>query len=184
MPVRLSLVAVLLFSVACGRETSTTTDTSSASTQTTASSSPAPAPPAAPTKRDVCAMLSADELKSAAGMNGADQGKPSTSGGADVCTWFSSDGKGLVVQVFPYSSSYESARSAFEGLYETKSSELSGVGEKAYFLSGKTGPMATATLVAAKGQTPISVQVMGGSGNDESRKTEATNVANVLLGKL
>jgi hypothetical protein len=182
MSLRLPLVvcaAVLL--TACKGETTTTTTTNAQTTQTTAA---APATPAAtPASRDVCAMLSAEELKSAANLTAA-EGKASKSGGADVCSWFGDGGKALVVQVFPYASSYDDSREAFEGLYNTKASDLSGVGDKAFFMNGKTGPMATTTLVAAKGTTPISVQVMGGSGDDASRKTEASRVATLLLSKL
>ena len=181
MLLRISLAVSLLALAACKSETTTTTNTpASSEPTTTAASTP---PPAAPASRDVCAMLSADELKTAAGIEGA-EGKKSTSGGADVCSWFGSDGKALVVQVYPYASSYNGARDAFEGLYNTKGQDLSGVGDKAFFMNGKTGPIATTTLVAQKGQTPVSVQVMGGSGNDEGRKEEAMNVAQALLGKL
>ena len=183
MLLRISLAVSLVALAACQSETTTTTNTPTPDATTTVASTTTTPPPAAPTSRDVCAMLSADELKTAANLNAA-EGKKSTSGGADVCSWFSSDGKALVVQVFPYASSYNNSREAFEGLYNTKAQDLSGIGDKAYFMNGKTGPMATTTLVAQKGSTPISVQVMGGSGNDNGRKQEATDVANLLLGKL
>lgn len=181
MLLRLSLVVAMVVLAACQSETTTTTSTPTPSATATTASTPAATATAA--SRDVCGMLSAEELKSAANLENA-EGKASTSGGADVCSWFGAGGKALVVQVFPYSSSYDNSRDAFEGLYDTKAQDLSGVGEKAFFMNGKTGPMATTTLVAQKGQTPISVQVMGTSGDDNSRKQEATNVANLLLGKL
>ena len=184
MSLRISLCVLLL--AGCQSESTTTTTTNetastetTAATATTASTTPAPAAPAG---RDVCAMLSADELKTAAGVVG--EAKSSKSGGADVCTWMGSDGKSVIVQVYPYASSYESARSAFEGLYDTKATSLSGVGDKAFNMNGKTGPFQTATLVTQKGTTPVSVQVMGMSGNDASRTKDATAVAQVILSKL
>jgi hypothetical protein len=143
---------------------------------------PAAAPVAAPTPpagRDVCAMLTADELK-AFGIS--DAGKPSKSGGADVCTWMTAGGA-AIVQVYPYASAYEGARKAFEGLYKTTAEELSGLGDKAFAIEGKTGPMQTTTITAQKGTTPISVQIMGGA--DRAKlKTQTTDLTRTVLGKL
>ena len=166
--------ALILMSVliaACGRETATET-----------AATPPPATTVAK-ERNVCEMMTIDEIKTAAGIEEA-VGQSSKSGGADVCTWSGSGGKMLVVQVFPYASSYDDSRKAFEGLYGGTAADVTGVGEKAFFLPGKTGPIATGTLVAQKGSTPISVQVMGGSGDDKTRQGEATAIAHVILGKL
>ena len=166
--------ALILMSVliaACGRETTTETAATPPPTTTVAK------------ERNVCEMMTIDEIKTAAGIDEA-VGQSSKSGGADVCTWSGTGGKMLIVQVFPYASSYDDSRKAFEGLYGGTASEVTGVGEKAFFLPGKTGPIATGTLVAQKGSTPISVQVMGGSGDDKTRQGEATAIAHVILGKL
>src|SRR5688500_6147421 len=104
MLLRTSLAVSLLALAACSSETNSNTNTNTPSADaTTTVASNSSAPPAAPTSRDVCAMLSAEELKTAANLEGA-EGKKSTSGGADVCSWFGSDGKALVVQVYPWSS--------------------------------------------------------------------------------
>jgi hypothetical protein len=137
-----------------------------------------PAPAAA---RDVCAMISADELKTATRIDGA--GKQSTSGGADVCTWFGSEGNAAVVQVYPSAASYEQSRSAFEGLYDTKAENVSGVGEKAFYIDAATGSMPTGTMSAAKGTSAVSVQIMGGT-DAAARKRDATALTNLVLSKL
>lgn len=170
MALRISLVVLLVFAAACQQERSTDTA--------------APARPAAsaPTARDVCGMLTMDELKTAAGLTEA-TGQSSKSGGADVCTWTAS-GRSVIVQVFPYASSYDSARTTFEGQYGAAAEDVTAVGDKAFFIDGKTGQFPTGTLVAQKGSTPVSVQVMGGTGDAATRKGEATAIAHVILGKL
>ena len=75
------LLVALVLITACQRETATT--------------SPSPTPAAA--RPDVCAMLTVDELNTAAGLKDA-TGQSSTSGGADVCTWTDGTGKTVVVQ--------------------------------------------------------------------------------------
>src|SRR5687768_12567211 len=104
MALRVLLVVLLVFAAACQSETATDTST------------PRPTTSAAPAPRNVCDMLTVDELKTAAGLDGA-TGQSSQSGGADVCTWFGSSGKAVIVQVFPSASSYDQSRSSFEGLY-------------------------------------------------------------------
>ena len=170
---RLLLVILMLFAAACRQETATETPTP-APTATTASEAPS---------QTVCDMLTMDELKTAAGVDGG-VGESSSSGGAEVCTWTGTNGKVVIVQVFPSASSYDSARSSFEGLYGTTAQDLPGVGDKAYYIDGSTGRMPTGTLVAQKGQKPVSVQVMGGTGSAEIRRGEATAVAHLILGKL
>ncbi|HUP43946.1 MAG TPA: hypothetical protein VM779_00380, partial [Thermoanaerobaculia bacterium] len=61
---------------------------------------------------------------------------------------------------------------------------VTAVGDKAFFIAGNTGTVPTGTLVAQKGSTPVSIQVMGGTGDPATRKAEATAVAHVILGKL
>lgn len=163
------LGVILILAAACQSETSTT-------------SAPPPRP-AAPAQRDICGLVTMDELKTAAGLTEA-TGQSSKSGGADVCTWTGSNGKVVIVQVFPSASSYDDSRRSFESLYSATAEEVSGVGEKAFFIDGKTGSLATGTLVAQKGSTPVSVQVMGGTGDPATRKGEATAVAYVILGRI
>lgn len=174
MLLRCVLALLLLLTVACQQETATETDTVNTATQSTATTAP---------QQKVCDMLTMDELKTAAGVEGG-VGESSTSGGADVCTWTGTNGKVVIVQRFPGASSYDQARSSFEGLYAAKAQEVTGVGEKAYYIDGATGRMPTGTLVAQKGSMPISVQVMGGTGTPETRRGEATAVAHLILGKL
>lgn len=145
-------------------------------------SAPAPAPTPAQTARDVCAMVSADAVEAATGIKVA--GTKSTSGGAEVCTWITPSGKAAIVQVYPYASSYEQSREAFEGLYATDSKELQGLGDKAFAIAGKTGRIDTATVTTAKGTTPISVQVMEAGRDAATLESEATALARVVLDAL
>ena len=168
-------VALLLVLAACAESAQEETETSADT----------PAPAAAPqaaapaSSRNACEVLTAEELKEKAGIEGA--GQPSVSGGADVCSWYSPSGN-LVLQLFPYASSYDNARTAFEDLFETKASPLSGVGDKAYYLTGKLSNMDTGTLVAAKGDKSISVQMLAG---DAARhKTQLSELANLVLSKI
>ena len=126
-------------------------------------------------------MVTAEELKTATKIEGA--GTPSTSGGAAVCTWYGGGGA-AILQVYGSASAYESSRTAFEGLYGGKTADLPGVGDKAFFIEGKTGPMSTATLSATKGSNAISVQVMGTGSDAAARKQAATDLAKVVLTKL
>ena len=177
---RLIALAAILLSAACTKtETTTNTSTPTASSETAAPATPPPAP--APASRNVCEIVSADEVKTATGIEGT--GAPSKSGGADVCSWFGGAGA-AIVQVYGSSSAYESSRSAFEGLYGGKTAELSGVGEKAFFIDGKTGQMPTATMSAASGSNVISVQVMSMGMDAAARKKAATELAKVVLTKL
>ena len=170
MALRVSLLVLLVLAAACQPESSTDT------------SAPAQPTATAPAERDVCGMLTMDELKTAAGLTEA-SGQSLKSGGADVCTWTAS-GRSVIVQVYPYASAYDSARSAFESQYGATAEEVTAVGDKAFYIDGKTGQFATGTLVAQKGSTPISVQVMGGTGDAATRKGETTAIAHVILGKL
>lgn len=154
MASRLFLVAILILVGACRSETST---------------EPPPASTADAGPRDVCSMLTVDELNTAAGMRDA-IGESSTSGGADVCTW-TAGGKSVVVQVFPSSASYDQARAA-------TAEDITGIGDKAFYMSD------TGTLVAMKGSTPISVQIVGAGGDAAMRKGEATAIAHLILGKV
>jgi hypothetical protein len=176
----IAAVAVVL-AVGCAREQATDAGNADATSTAASTTTPAAPPPAAAAKRDVCTMLSAEEVKTATGIEG--KATPSTSGGADVCTWMSNAGKSAIVQLYPYASSYENSREAFEGLYKTKSEELSGLGDKAFFVGGKTGPFESATISAMKGSNAISVQVLG-MGDAATLKNEATALTQVVLGKM
>jgi hypothetical protein len=61
---------------------------------------------------------------------------------------------------------------------------VTAVGDKGYYIDGKTGSFPTGTLVAQKGSIPVSIQVMGGTGDAATRKGETTAIAHVILGKL
>ena len=175
----IAIAVIVLFAACTKTETTTTTETTAPSSETTTSAPPPVA--AAPASRNVCEIVSAEELKTATGIEGA--GAPSKSGGADVCSWFGGGGA-AVLQVYGSASAYESSRSAFEGLYGGKTAELSGVGDKAFFIDGKTGQMPTSTMSAAKGSNVISVQVMSMGMDAAARKKAATELAKVVLTKL
>ncbi|HEU4522849.1 MAG TPA: hypothetical protein VFT12_12655 [Thermoanaerobaculia bacterium] len=170
--VRIALIfTALLMAAACQPET--TTETAGGATPTSTATA----------DRDVCSMATMDELQTAAGLVSA-TGMSSESGGADVCTWTGENGKIVVAQVFPSASSYDSARQAFESQYGGTAEDVSAVGDKAFFIGGNTGRVPTGTLVAQKGSTPISIQVMGGTSDVAQRRNEAVAVAHVILGKL
>ena len=169
MALRISLIVLLVLAAGCQQESSTDVTTTGQ-------------PAAAVAERDVCGMLTMDELKTAACLDAA-TGQSSKSGGADVCTWTAS-GRSVIVQVFPGATAYDSARTAFESQYSATAEDVTAVGDKGYYIDGKTGSFPTGTLVAQKGSTPVSVQVMGGTGDAATRKAEATAIAHVVLGKL
>lgn len=169
MSFRRSAVVLALVIAACQSETTSDTNPPRATLSTT--------------ERNVCDMLTVDDLKTAAGLDTA-TGQSSKSGGADVCTWTGTSGKTVIVQVFPFASSYDEARPTLESLYATTAEDVTGIGEKAYFVSGSTGALPTGTLVVAHGSNPISVQVMAGDGDAATRKGEATAVAYLILGTL
>ena len=169
-------LALLCAVAACAKpeeEVATTADTAVETSQ------PAAPQTASASSQKACEVLTPAELKETTGIEGT--GTPSVSGGADVCSWYSPNGN-LVLQLFPYASSYEDAREAFEGLFETKAAAHTGVGDKAYYLSGKMSGMDTGTLVAAKGAKSISVQMIAGEG--AKHKAQLTDVANLVLSKM
>ena len=180
-PALVAAVALLLVSGCAGEQASPAPADQAVTTTASTNEPPAAVPVAPAASRDVCAMISADELKTATGIEG--NAAPSKSGGADVCTWTSARGKSAIVQVYPTSSAYENSRSAFEGLYNAKSEDLTGIGDKAFFIAGKTGPFDTATISATKGTGVVSVQVMG-MGDSAAFRNEATELTKVVLGKL
>jgi len=171
MNVRAAVLISALLLTACGSETSTD------------SGAPAAARPAPAAPRDVCGMLTMDELKTAAGLVEA-TGQSSKSGGADVCTWMGTGGKGVIVQVHSSANDYESGRKTYQEFYKTTAEEVPAIGEKAYYMYSKGAAMGTATLVTQKGSTPVSVQVLSATGDANTSKGEATAVAHVILGKL
>ena len=120
---------------------------------------------------NVCAMMTMEQLQTAAGLAQA-PGMSSQSGGADACTWTGEDGKSVIVQIFPSATSYDQMRQQLGGTPE----DVTAVGDKAFFVND--------TLVAQKGSTPVSVQIAGGTGTPETRKGEAIAVAFVILNQL
>jgi hypothetical protein len=109
--------------------------------------------------RDACAVVSLDEIREATGIE-ATSGMASTSGAAKVCTWTGADGTTAVVQLFQAPGSFEGARAAFEGLYETQVESVD-LGDGAFFIEGVTGQIPTATVAVQKGTETVTVQVMG-----------------------
>ncbi|HUP49563.1 MAG TPA: hypothetical protein VNA04_12320 [Thermoanaerobaculia bacterium] len=86
-----------------------------------------------------------------------------------ISRWTGEDGKVVIARVFPSAANYEVARQAFQAQYGGTPEEVDNVGEKAFYISGATGPLQTGTLVAQNGSTPVSVQVMGASGGCRTR---------------
>jgi hypothetical protein len=179
--VRVCMVLAVAAALGCAK-TEDAPNSEAAVDAATPAGAPAGTPPAAApaTSRDVCAMISADELKTATRIDGA--GTKSKSGSADVCTWYGGGGA-AIVQVYPGTASYEQSRSAFEDLYDKKAEDLSGVGERAFYVDAATGSMPTGTLSAVKGNGTISVQIMGGT-DAAARKKDVIALANVVLSKL
>jgi len=143
-----------------------------------ASATPTPIPSARPA---ACSTVSADRLEK---LGYSSEGKSSTSGGADVCTWMGDGGSSLIVQIFPTASHHEHAREQFESFFGAKADSLSGPGDDAFYIPGKTGPLLTATVGAKKGQTAISVQTLAMSGQAEALKATAVDVTRDILEKL
>jgi hypothetical protein len=176
---RAGLILVVALALGCAKKEEAQ-DAAATGDAATPAAAPAPAAPAPAASRDVCALISADELKSATRIEGA--GTKSTSGGADVCTWYGGGGA-AIVQVYPSAGSYEQSRSAFEDLYDKKAEDVSGVGERAFYIDAATGSMPTGTLSAVKGNGAISVQIMGGT-DAAARRKDVIALANVVLSKL
>lgn len=181
-----AFIALLTSGLACKEE---------ATAPTTPERAPAMAPSGAPVpttpladappaqaKRDPCELISAADVKTATGIEA--EGKPSRSGGASVCTWMGADGKSAIVQIFPTEAHYDKAKSAFEAQYKGTSDAVQGMGDKAFVITGNTGPLPTATYVAQKGSTPISVQVMALGGDTSTLKSQAETLAQTVIGKL
>jgi hypothetical protein len=140
-----------------------------------------PAPPAAGA-REVCGMLSVEEVSAATGVAGECQA--ATSGGAQVGTWTDASGKSAIVQVHQTAARYEESRQAFESLYGGTAEELPDVGDQAFVIGGRTGPMPTATVGALQGATPISVQVMAMGGDPATLREQAIALTRTVLARL
>lgn len=177
-----ALLAVLACLGACAREESSPNSPTSTSPRVVeaapAAAAPEPAPAPAPS-RDACKSVSLEKLKALTGVDG--EGTPSKSGGADVCTWTSASAKSAILQIYPSTSFYDRSREAFEGLQKQKAEDLSGLGDRAFYVGGKVSVMETATVSAQKGNTVISVQVMEMQGAGAALKAEATALTKEVL---
>jgi hypothetical protein len=139
------------------------------------------APPAATAPTDACTLASADEVRETAGVAGP--GVSARSGGASVCTWSDEAGRSAVVQLFRDPADFERAREAFEGMYGA-ASPLPGVGDDAFVLGGRTGPIPTATVAARAGDSVVSVQVMAMDGAEATLRDQAVALTRVVVGRL
>lgn len=141
---------------------------------------PAPSPAPVVVRRDACALLEADELAAVVGEVQA--GTPSSSGGAAVCTWSSATGRTVVLQAFPGPDAYDRSRETFESFYESTATAVTGLGDAAFFIGGRTSSMPTATVVArAPSGGVVSVQVMSMSGEPEALRAPAVELARAAL---
>lgn len=140
----------------------------------------APRPPPAASAPAACTLLSAEELKK---FDISGDGKPGTSGGADVCTWMGANSKGAVVQVFGRASALPEMQKAFEDLHQQKAEPVSDLGDQAFHVAGP-GRMHVANLGASKGSRAVSVQVMAMGGDAAKLKTEAIELTRSILTKL
>lgn len=129
---------------------------------------PRPAPP--PT---ACQMVSTEVMKETTGIE--NEGEPKRIDGADVCTWKGDAGKSVVVKLYPAASQYEQSRQTLEQVSGQKSQELSGVGDKAFFVEDSA--FDAVTVAAQKGNAALTVQVMLPGGSAETLKAEATALA-------
>lgn len=157
------------------------TSTSAPQAATTESAQPlARAPAAGPA--NPCTLMSTQEISAVAGL-GANTGEPSTSGGAQVCTWADSNGKSAVVQVHASANRYAQSREAFESFYGGRVESVD-IGEQGFYIGGRTGPLPTATVGARAGGAVISAQVMELGGDAAALRGQAMELARKLLQKL
>lgn len=133
--------------------------------------------------RDACELMSPGEVSAAAGIGEA-TGQSSTSGGAQVCTWTDANGRSAILQVYPTAARYEESRQAFQSLYGGQAEDVSGIGDRAFYIGGRTGPVPTASVSAVEGGTAISAQVMGMNEDAESLRSGALELAQRALQKL
>lgn len=137
------------------------------------------APGAAVTPRDVCAMITAPELQAAAALQA--QGQPSRSGSADVCTWLAGD-VAAIVQVHGSAVEFDTARTAFQELYGSTAQDVAGIGDRAFYIEGRTSNIPTGTLTAQRAATPVTVQILGGP--DSTRRSRVEALARLAIAKL
>lgn len=169
---RLALAALLLG--ACGKGSDAAATPDSARAAQAAAASAAPVPP-----RNVCGLITAQELQAAASLQG--QGQPSRSGSADVCTWMAGDAA-AIVQVHGSAVEFDTARTAFQELYGVQAQDVAGIGDRAFYIEGRTSSIPTGTLTLQRGPTPMTVQILGGP--DSSRRQRVEALAKLALGKL
>lgn len=173
-----ALAVLTLALVACKAEEPASSPP--AATKAAADAPAASAP--APTRIAACESLSADDVKGLLGS--AVEGATSSSGGADVCTWTGPTGKTAIIQIYATARSFEQSREAFERMYAGQAEDISGIGDKAFYIHGKTASFPTATLSVVKGAQAASVQVMEPKGDPAKLKTEAVALTKVVVGKL
>jgi hypothetical protein len=163
------LLAALLTAACAGDEAG-----AGGSAGSSAAAAAVPAPP-----RNVCTMITAQELQAATSLSG--QGQSSRSGSADVCTWLAGEAA-AIVQVHGSAVEYDTARAAFQELYGGTALDVAGIGDRAFYIEGKTSNIATSTLTSQRGATPVTVQILGGADSTRRRRVEA--LARLAVGKL
>lgn len=151
--------------------------------QVSAETMSTPSAASASTMRDPCALVSVEEISETTGLTSFG-GSPSTSGGAAVCTWVDVEARAAVIQIYRTASAYEESRAAFESMYGGPAESVAGVGDRGFYIAGRTGPLPTGTISLAKGATVASVQVISMSGDADTLRGQTLALARLLAGKL
>ena len=171
-----AFLAALVLAGCAGDDTA---DTAATDVDARAEAPAAAAAPAGPT-RDACTLVTREEVSAATGVDA--EGESSSSGSATVCTWQDAQGRSAILQVYGNPNEYERSRATFEDFYDAAADDVSGVGERAFYIAGKQAVFSVGTLSAAEGGTAITVQVM--SPTSEDLREPASALARTVLEKL
>ena len=127
--------------------------------------------------------MASEEITAATDV-GSTTGQPSSSGGAQVCTWTDGGGKSAVVQLYPDPSRFAASREAFPMLYGAEVEDVPGIGDRAFYIAGTTDALPTATVSAQKGDFVTIVQVMEANGDAAALQSAALELTQRFLQKL
>lgn len=173
-------VAVIVFSAltmsACKKEAPP-----AASDAETGTSAPKPQA-AVQAAVEPCTLLTTDQLVAALGESV--QAEPSTSGGAQVCTWSAPSGRAVIVQLFSSDSTFDASRQSLERRYEGKAQPIPELGERAFSIFGRTGSLATASVAATRGGRFVVVQIMDPAGTAAHLTPETLELTRSVLPRI
>ena len=180
----IAMIALFVVFLACGPSESTV-ESSDASTPEPATAAPTSTPSAEATPlENPCEIVTAAELADAAGVASGATATQGVSGGANTCTWQGGTGPAVIVQIYSDSWSYDQARSTFEGFYNGKSAPISGLGDDAFYIAGRTGPFMTATVTTRNARRTVSAQVFDPMNPESELRSAAEKVARLTIEKL